>query len=127
MRVPGQATAIRDGDWKLLWPTRPGADGKDYIADSALAFHFVNLPLFYGLGILVTQARLQSSERLQDAFAAIALAPGAEELLRLNEHLRCVDGIYLQAVSRQLQAARERIAELETQLAGQTGRCSRES
>jgi hypothetical protein len=100
---------------------------EDYMADSALAFHFVNLPLFYGLGILVTKARLESSERLQDAFAAIALDPGAEDLLRLNEHLRCVDGIYLQAVSRQLDAARERIAELEKQLAGQTGRCNNET
>ena len=100
---------------------------EDYIADSTLAFHFVKLPLFYGLGILVTKERLQSSERLQDAFAAIALDPGAEELLRLNEHLRCVDGIYLQAVSRQLQSAQERIAELEKQLAGRAGGCSSES
>ena len=100
---------------------------EDYMADSALDFHFVNLPLFYGLGILVTQARLQSSDRLQGAFATIALDPGAENLLRLNEHLRCVDGIYLQAVSRQLQAAQERIAELESRLAGQTGRCNSEN
>ena len=31
--------AMRDGNWKLLWPTRPGADGKDYIADSGAYLH----------------------------------------------------------------------------------------
>ena len=31
--------AMRDGDWKLLWPARLGADAKDYIADSGAYLH----------------------------------------------------------------------------------------
>ncbi|MEM1110522.1 MAG: class I SAM-dependent methyltransferase [Pseudomonadota bacterium] len=89
---------------------------EDYMAESALNFRFLELPFFYGLGILITEERLAANEALRAEVEKLEKALAGRELLALSEHLRVVEGIVLQSLSRKLNASEERIAELEQAL-----------
>lgn len=90
---------------------------EDFIEQSAIQWRFLNLPLYYGLGILVAEARLEASAALRAQIDALSLSDGAERLLRQAEHIRCVDGVMMQAINHRLVAAEERVRELERELA----------
>lgn len=90
---------------------------EDYLAESSLEFRFVNLPLYYGLGILVTEQRLAANDALASEIQKLEHMLQGEELIRLTEHLRIVEGVMLQALSRQLKSSESRVSELEQQLA----------
>lgn len=90
---------------------------EDYLEESELQYEFVRFPLYYGLGLLVTQQRLESNQKLKSTLTELKPLPGAEKLIKLAEHLRCVDGVYLQVINRQRLAAEKRIMQLEEQLA----------
>lgn len=90
---------------------------EDYLAESALNFRFINLPLYYGLGILITEERLAANTALRAEIDKLEKAMEGEWLIALGEHLRCTEGVILQVTHRRMQAAEERVAELEAQLA----------
>jgi hypothetical protein len=87
---------------------------EDYMAGSKLDWHFLHLPLYFGLGILITKQRLQANPKLRALIDRFTPSEGSLELIAQTEHLRCTDGIMMQAIVRRLQAAEERIAELES-------------
>jgi hypothetical protein len=89
---------------------------EDYITESALEYKFIHLPLYFGLGILVTKQRLEANPKLRSVIDHIESDDGLKELVALAEHLRCVDISYGQAVTRRLSSANARIAELEEEL-----------
>lgn len=91
---------------------------EDYLAESELDWFFLHLPLYYGLGVMVTRAKLTASPRLQALIERFELTEGAEQIVRQAEHLRCTDGIMMQAINRRLLAAEARVEELEAQLDG---------
>lgn len=88
---------------------------EDYLAETQLNYRFINLPLYYGLGILVTKERLAANAALRSAIDEVDVPPAALRLLGLTEHLRCVDGIMLQAVHRLYVDAEARLEKLEPQ------------
>lgn len=94
---------------------------EDYLAGSALDFRFLNLPLYYGLGILVTEQRLTENTQLAAEIGRLEELLRGEDLIRLAEHLRLVEGVVLQTLNRQLQASRARVEELEEALATVSG------
>lgn len=89
---------------------------EDYVAESALDYCFLNLPFYYGLGILVTRQRLAANPALQQEIDKLQHALQGEELIRLAEHIRCAEGVVLQTRSRALAASEERVAQLQAEL-----------
>ena len=89
---------------------------EDYLEESELEWCFMQLPLYYGLGVMVTRARLAESPLLQAQLDRFELSEGAEQLVRQAEHLRCTDGIMMQAINRKLLDAQARIEQLEAQV-----------
>lgn len=90
---------------------------EDYLAESKLDWHFLFLPMYFGLGILVTQQRLRANGELRAAIERFTPSEGSRALLEQTEHLRCTDGVMMQTIARRLQAAEQRIEELEAKLA----------
>jgi len=90
---------------------------EDYIKESGLQFQFIQLPLYYGLGILVTEQRLAANPALQQEIDKLNHSLQGENLIALTEHLRVTEGIVLQVLNRRLVASEKRVAELETKLA----------
>ncbi len=90
---------------------------EDYLAQSALEYRFLNLPLFYGLGILITEQRLAGNAELQSQVQRLEHALQGEELIALAEHMRLVEGLVLQGLSRQLQESQQQVEALQAELA----------
>lgn len=88
---------------------------EDYLAESALRFEFVQFPLYYGLGLLVTREQFEANAALRSVINELRSHAGMEKLVKLAEHMRCVDGIYLQAIDRRRRIAEKRVKELERQ------------
>lgn len=89
---------------------------EDYIKESELNYRFINLPLYYGLGILITEERLSANAALQAEITKLEQQMQGENLIALTEHLRITEGVILQVVSRRLAASEKRVAELEEKL-----------
>lgn len=89
---------------------------EDYLAESRLDWHFLHLPLYFGLGIAVTRQRLQANPALSALIEHFTPNEGSRTLIEQAEHLRCTDGVMLETVARRLDAALARVAELEAQL-----------
>jgi len=90
---------------------------EDYLTESKLEWHFLHLPLYYGLGILITEQRLSANPQLRALIERFSPSAGSLSLIEQTEHLRCTDGVMMQTIARRLQAAEARVAELETRLA----------
>lgn len=101
---------------------------EDYLAESELQYNFVQFPLYYGLGLLITHERLATNETLTSVVTELQSLSGAQELVKVAEHLRCVEGVFLQVIDRRRRAAEERVIELEEQLrnAGMAPQSSRQ-
>jgi hypothetical protein len=89
---------------------------EDYLAESRLDWHFLHLPLYYGLGILITRERLRANPALKALIERFSPSEGSLALIEQTEHLRCTDGVMMQSIARRLQAAEARVAELEARL-----------
>lgn len=85
---------------------------EDYLAETALEYRFINLPMYYGLGILVTEQRLKKNESLQHTLDEYELSPSANKLLSHLEHLRSIELIFAQTLNWRLQAAEDYIEQL---------------
>lgn len=90
----------------------------DYLQQSARAFVRVDLPVYHGLTMLATRARLDRHPELGVLFDELAPTPRVRTLMELNEHLRCVDLIYLQVTNRKLATVESRLAALEGKSSG---------
>jgi hypothetical protein len=90
---------------------------EDYLAESKLNWHFLYLPLYFGLGILVTKERLRANPQLHALIERFTPSEGSRELIEQAEHLRSTDGIIMQNLYRRFEQAEARIAELEARLA----------
>lgn len=89
---------------------------EDYLTESELHYEFVQFPLYYGLGLLVTQQRLEANASLKSAIDELRSPASMKKLVKLAEHMRCVDGVFMQVIDRQRKAAEHRVVELEEQL-----------
>lgn len=90
---------------------------EDYINESELEFRFLKLPMYFGLGILVTEQQLAANSALNDEISKLEHALQGEKLIALTEHLRVTEVIVRQVIERRLKTSEKRVAELETQLA----------
>jgi hypothetical protein len=90
---------------------------EDYLAESKLDWHFLHLPLYYGLGILITKQRLAASPALNALIEHLTPSAGSLALIEQTEHLRCTDGVMMQTIARRMLAAEARVAELEARVA----------
>lgn len=86
---------------------------EDYLAETPLNYRFIKLPIYHGLGIAITEERLQSNHGLRKAVDKLELSDKATELLGLCEHMRSVEEVLLQVTARKLHAAEKRNEELE--------------
>ncbi len=82
---------------------------EDFIKESELDYEFVFLPLYYGIGILVTKERLAANVKLNKTIELLKFSESALDIISLAEHLRCVDGIVLQTIGHRLQEAERRV------------------
>jgi hypothetical protein len=89
---------------------------EDFLAQSTQEWEFQQLPVYYGLGILVTRQRVDSNARLKDTLASIGMTDRVRGIMAHGEHLRCVDGIMMQEISRRLSAAEEALQGLQAEL-----------
>ena len=89
---------------------------EDYINESRLEYRFIKLPLYYGLGILVTEQRLAANPALLAEIQKLEHSLQGENLIALAEHLRITSEIISQVINRQNTANKKRIAELEAKL-----------
>lgn len=90
---------------------------EDYIGESVLDFQLLKLPLYFGLGVLITRERLAACAPLRAEIDRLqhAAAEG-EELIRLAEHIRCAEGVVLQTLDRKVTSCEQKIAELQAEL-----------
>lgn len=91
---------------------------EDYLKETALEYEFINIPAYFGLGVLVTKQRLAENSKLQSVVEDLKTYKNAQDLVQLVEHLRCVEAVFSQSLSRKLSAAKSHIAKLEAQLEG---------
>ena len=89
---------------------------EDYIKESVLKYRFIKLPLYYGLGILVTEQRLASNPALLAEIEKLENSLQGQDLIALAEHLRITSEIISQTLNRQNTAYKKRITELEAKL-----------
>lgn len=92
---------------------------EDYLSKSKLRFHFFQYPLYFGLGILVTEARLEATPALSNLLREYESVEGAKRIATFAEHLRSVDGVMMQTIGRKLLATEQRLAELEKKMEDQ--------
>lgn len=90
---------------------------EDYVKESPLNFRFIQLPFYYGLGILITNERLASNPALAGELDRLDKELAGYDLIALAEHLRLVEGVVLQTINRKLTASEARVEELEKELA----------
>lgn len=89
---------------------------EDYIKQSRLAFRKIDLPVYYGLTILVSEARLGRETALAAALASQQSVEGLFHLMAVGEQLRCSENVVLQGLRRQLTELERRLAALESDL-----------
>jgi hypothetical protein len=85
---------------------------EDYLQETSLPLEFVKLPLYYGLGIVMSRARLAANRRLAQYLDELSSAPGLLRVCELGEHIRCVETIFFQATARRLKRAETALATL---------------
>lgn len=89
---------------------------EDYLEQSAMPWHALHLPLYFGLSILVTRSKLAENAALADAIARLESQLAGRELITFGERLRLAEGIAYQKLQRELDATKQRVTELEAEL-----------
>jgi hypothetical protein len=91
---------------------------EDYLAQSDIEWEMLHIPLYFGITILATRQRLESNAELAQRFAGLKHQLQGSELIAFGEQLRLAEGTQFQNVYMELQAAKQRISELESRLEG---------
>ena len=90
---------------------------EDYIEESSLEFEFINLPLYFGLGILISKERLRSNPALAAEVEKLHHMLRGEKLITITERLRMNLAMIIQRMQREQLASEARVQELERELA----------
>lgn len=90
---------------------------EDYIKQSSLDLEFLNLPLYFGLGIIISKARIRSNPALAAEVKQLYQLLQGEKLITITEKLRINLAMIIQKMQRQLFASQGRVQELERELA----------
>ncbi|MDG1460005.1 MAG: class I SAM-dependent methyltransferase [Luminiphilus sp.] len=90
---------------------------EDYLRESKLNFLFMNLPLYFGLGVLVTQERIAANSSLKTELAKLKTYLAGEKLIDLTERFRLKTVAQLQSLQLELAEARTNVACLQNELA----------
>ncbi|MFO7551197.1 MAG: class I SAM-dependent methyltransferase [Haliea sp.] len=93
---------------------------EDYLGQSKLDFIFLNLPLYFGLGILIPRKRVEKNNKLQSEITVLHDYLKGSRLVKIAEQLRLNTLMVLQGVQRDLDSSKSRIQELEASLAALT-------
>ena len=89
---------------------------EDYLSDSPHQWKILHLPMYFGVTILIPEARLQARPQLREYADWLEKQLHGSELIALGERLRLAETIQAQALHEELRSARARIRELEAQL-----------
>ena len=92
---------------------------EDFLKESELDFEFLDLPLYFGLGILITKQRIAGNQSLMDKIDGLKDSLAGQSLIELNERFRLNTLLNHQQLEQELLEARQRIEELENALAKQ--------
>ncbi len=90
---------------------------EDYIRESPLAIEFLNLPLYFGLGIIISKARLDANPALAAEMQKLHDMMQGEKLIDITEKLRMNLAGIIQRMQREQADSQARIEELERELA----------
>lgn len=90
---------------------------EDFLEESPVDYCFLNVPLYFGLGILVERERLARNSDLQREISRLERQLEAGDLVSLVEDLRLKLGVTVQRLNREVAAGEARIEELEAALA----------
>lgn len=89
---------------------------EDYLEQSTMPWHAVHLPLYFGLSILVTESKLAEHSALAAAVESLEGQLAGRDLIAFGERLRLAEGVAYQKLQRELDATKQRVAELEARL-----------
>lgn len=95
---------------------------EDFVKESSVDYRYLQLPLYFGLGILVATERLESSPDLQREINNLERLLEAGELIEVVEEQRLTLLIVVQRLQGELTASEARVEELEAALAQQNTR-----
>lgn len=90
---------------------------EDYLGESPHQWKVLHLPMYFGVTILIPEARLQARPQLREYADWLEKQLHGSDLIALAERLRLAETIQAQALHEELRSARARISELEAQLA----------
>lgn len=90
---------------------------ESYLDETAVEYHFVNLPLYFGLGILVTKARLDNNNELNAELMRLEGFLAGRKLIELTERFRLKTLAQLQQLQIQLEDEKKTVSDLKDQLA----------
>jgi hypothetical protein len=88
----------------------------DYIKESNLELEFLNLPLYFGLGIIISKARIRANPALAAEVANLRELLKGEKLISIAERLRMNLLVILQKLQLELSNSQARVQELEREL-----------
>jgi hypothetical protein len=90
---------------------------EDYLKESKLEFVFINLPLYFGLGVMATKQRIENNPKLGREIEELKASLAGQSLIELNERFRLNTLLNHQQLEQDLVKANQRIRELEGTLA----------
>lgn len=90
---------------------------EDYIKESSLELEFLNLPLYFGLGIVISKSRIRSNPALAAEVEKLRQLLQGEKLIVIAEKLRMNLAVGLQKLQGELHESQARVQELERELA----------
>lgn len=89
---------------------------EDYIKESELELEFLNLPLYFGLGIIVSKHRLENNPALAAEFDRLKQMLQGQELITIGEKLRMNLEMGIQRLQLELKASQAKVEQLENEL-----------
>ena len=96
---------------------------EDFLQASELDYLFINLPLYFGLGIMVVAERVATNPTLKREMDDLQACMAGRSLIELNERFRLNTLLNHQQLERELLSAQQKIADLESALeARETGK-----
>lgn len=95
---------------------------EDYLKETSMELEFLNLPLYFGLGIIISKARIRSNPLLAAEVEKLKDMLQGEKLIAHTEKLRMNLLAVVQKQHIQLEASEAREKELERELAELRGR-----
>ena len=90
---------------------------ESYLDETEVEYHFVNLPLYFGLGILVTKARLDDNNALNAELMRVEGFLAGRKLIELTERFRLKALAQLQQLQIELEDEKKTVSDLKEQLA----------